>query len=98
MLRREASPGRPSRRSTGAQDATRARQETAMSNDQHSRVSEAAGRLARARETTLRERAAFREFRPGPAGELSPFEQAEMDEAIARTAYYAARDGAEAGS
>jgi hypothetical protein len=74
-------------------------EETAMSNDdQHARVSAAAGRLARAGETTLRERAAFMETMPEPAGELSPREHAEMDEAIARTAYYAARDGLEAGS
>jgi hypothetical protein len=62
------------------------------------RVSEAAGRLARAREGTLRERAAFRELRPEPAENLSPLEHAEIDEAVARTAYYAALDGLEAGS
>ncbi len=41
---------------------------------------------------------AFRQTRPGAAEKLSPLEHAETDEAIARTAFYAALDDLEAGA
>jgi hypothetical protein len=62
------------------------------------RASEAAAQLARAREATHRQRAALRETEPDPAGGLSPLEHTQIDEAIARTAFYAAIDDLEAGS
>lgn len=61
-------------------------------------ASDAAAQLARAREATLEHRAAFRETRPGPTENPSPLEHAEIDEAIARTAFYAALDDLEAGA
>jgi len=61
-------------------------------------ASKAAARLTQARETTRRHRATLKETGPGPDGRLTPLEHAETDEAIARTAFYAALDDLEAGS
>jgi hypothetical protein len=62
------------------------------------RASDAAAQLAPAREATWRQRAAFRETRPDPADGLFPLEHAEIDKAIAGTAFYAALHDLEAGS
>ena len=66
--------------------------------DAWGKASDAAAQLARAREATLRERAAFRGIRPGPAENLSPLEHAEIDQAAARTAFYTALEDLVAGS
>jgi hypothetical protein len=60
-------------------------------------ASKAAAQLTRAREATRRQRAALRQTGTGPDG-LSPLKHGEIDEAIARTAFYAALDDIKAGS
>jgi hypothetical protein len=60
------------------------------------RASDAAARLAETQEATRQARAEFRETRPAPGVGPSFLEHAEMDETIARTAFYAALDAQEA--
>jgi hypothetical protein len=77
---------------------TKLRHLTEMHPEVWGNASKAAAQLTRAREATRRQRAAPRETGPGPDGRLTPLEHAEIDEAIARTAFYAALDDLEAGS
>jgi hypothetical protein len=84
---------------TGPEPSVRARfTEPGRLTDVHPETwGNAAAQLTRAREATRRQRAALGQTGTGPDG-LSPLEHAEIDEAIARTAFYAALDDIKAGS